>query len=534
MSKFLKIFLLFYNFIFILFVVSNIFDPDFGWHLRFGKEWFESGSFPYLETYTYTHFGQLWINHEWGGDLLYWLIYKNFGYYALTFITPLVILSAFFVTQKIYGKYGLTAVLVTTFLIWANQQIMTTRLTMLSLLFFALIWYSVKNIEEKKTYYFWPIFFWIWAFLHGSFTLGFIVIGIYFCGNLLNTFFLHYYPKFSLGKSWTKQTYLKVVLWGGLSALIILLNPYGLNLYKEVLSYFSYDFYKGHITEWLNMATFPVYWRSALFVAPASIAFFWNIKKKLFSWPELILFCCLFYIALKYKRQVIFLALFCQPFFTTFLQKAEEDIDFALKKIKKLYIARTIRYAFFSFIFITFLLITTNYLFDIKIYKDVWPNIKYMNNYFPVDAITFLQKKINPTSHVRIFNNFNWGGYMNWTLPQALLFLDGRGAGTWKTHGSTITSLETYYALMDQQNGLQELEKQKVQYVVLEDLTNFTLEIDFVNRWLFPMIDLKKNISTTPRQLEKSLRQSQNWQIIYNDGKVNIWEFISTTPLETK
>lgn len=533
MSKFIKILLLLYNFVFILFLISTFFDLDFGWHLRFGKEWLENGFFPYLDSYTYAHLGQLWINHEWGGDLLYWIIYKNIGYYPLVLITPLLIIGGFFISQKIYKKYTLSAAIITTFLIWATEHIFVARLAMFSLPFFAIIWHTIQNIEKNKFYRFWPLIFWLWAALHGSFTLGFIVIGIYFFGNILNELFVRYYPKLALGQSWKKETYLQIIFWVVLSVLTTLINPYGWHLLKEVFSYFFYDFYKLRISEWVSSDTFPIYWKTGLFMAPAIVMAFYNIKNKIFSWGEFLLFCGLYYVSLKHKRQVIYLALFCQPFFTEILQKTKDSLVIFLKN-KKILPNKKLSLATFLLV-ISILFWQMSILFSgVRLYKDIWPNLSYMRNRLPLEAITYLNKNTEPNKIIKIFNEFSWGGYMNWTLPQALIFLDGRGAATWKIHSLNKTSLEIYYELVYEENGLLELEKQKINYVILEDLSNFRPYVDSVNRWIFGEKALKKVTEVTPKKLELTLNESKNWQLIYNDGKANIWKFITSTPPETK
>ncbi|HRY36878.1 MAG TPA: hypothetical protein P5230_03320 [Candidatus Magasanikbacteria bacterium] len=533
MTKFIKIFLLIYNIIFILFFVSNIFDFDFGWHLRFGKEWLENGFFPYTDGYTYPHLGQIWVNHEWGGDLLYWIIYKNIGYYPLVLVIPLLVLAAFWIAQKTYGKYGLEATLVTTFLVWADYHIFAPRLAMFSLIFFAIFLYTLQNIEKTKLYRFWPLLFWLWSFLHGSFTLGFIVIGIYFTGNLLNCFFQKYYPRLVLGQSWKKETFYKVSLWGLISLVAIFINPYGWLLPKETVSYFFYDFYKTHVTEWLASNTFPIFWKTGLFIAPALVAVFWQVKKKVFSWAELLLFLGLLYISFKYKRQVIYLALFCQPLFSSFLAQIKESF-LAIPKWKLFLENKNTKIT--AFVIGIFLILYSCQLYFpyIKIYKDVWPHIKEIGQYMPVDAVEFLNREINSEYKVKIFNEFGWGAYMNWTLPQGLVFLDGRGTATWKIPGSDITTLETYYNWRYyQNNGLKEIEKQNIQYVILENMNSFTPRVNRVNKWLFTSAALKHATTLADDKLEKDLKISEDWKLIYTDDRANIWKYQPIQP-ETK
>ena len=43
--------------------------------------------------------------------------------------------------------------------------------------------------------------------------------------------------------------------------------------------------------------------------------------------------------------------------------------------------------------------------------------------HFPANAVDYLKSTQPPG---RLFNNFNWGGYLTWTLPEYPVFVDGR------------------------------------------------------------------------------------------------------------
>jgi len=508
--------------------MSNFFDYDFGWHLRFGKDWLENGNFPYADTYTYAHFGQMWVNHEWGGDLLYWLIYKNFGYYPLVLFMPLLVISAFYVAQKTYGKYSLTAAIVSLFLIWTMQHIFVARLAIFSFLFFATVWYSLQN-PEKKLYRFWPVLFWIWAYLHGSFTLGFIIIAIYFGGNLLNLFFCRFYPRLALPTNWNKKMFYSVLSYGVLSLAIIFLNPYGWHLYKEVISYFFLNFYKNHITEWVASNTYPIFWKTGLFIAPILVAIFYNLKKKTISWAELLLFCALFIATWNYKRQAVYLALFCQPFFSSALHSAQDKMNIFLHQQKILPDKKVVTFIS-SFSVVVLLVLSIIFGSNIRLHKDIWPNLSYMGDLLPINAVKYLNENLDSQKHVKIFNEFSWGAYMNWTLPQALIFLDSRGTATWKIPRETSTTLEVYYDILYYgKDGLKKVESQNVQYIILQDVSSQKIKPDIINRWLFGSKDLKRATEFAPNELEKSLKENKNWQLIYADGQANIWKNLKFT-----
>jgi hypothetical protein len=50
-------------------------------------------------------------------------------------------------------------------------------------------------------------------------------------------------------------------------------------------------------------------------------------------------------------------------------------------------------------------------------------NQRYIKTLFPVGAVNYIQRNI---SEGRIFNSYNWGGYLLWALPEYPVFVDGR------------------------------------------------------------------------------------------------------------
>ncbi len=50
---------------------------------------------------------------------------------------------------------------------------------------------------------------------------------------------------------------------------------------------------------------------------------------------------------------------------------------------------------------------------------------------YPVDALNFM---VSHGYTERVFNNFNWGGFIDWQYPNIPVFIDGRMNG-WKMDG---------------------------------------------------------------------------------------------------
>jgi hypothetical protein len=50
-------------------------------------------------------------------------------------------------------------------------------------------------------------------------------------------------------------------------------------------------------------------------------------------------------------------------------------------------------------------------------------NLDAFRKTMPVDAVAFIKKEAPPG---RLFNSYNWGGYLLWALPEYPVFIDGR------------------------------------------------------------------------------------------------------------
>lgn len=496
--------------------LSHSFDGDLGWHLRFGKE-ITRGAFPYTDTYTWTFSGHNWTNHEWGGDIIFWSLYNNFGYGALIILTGLAIWLALILNIKNFSnKSQTTGAAVTVILALALNFILTVRLAMLSTLFFVLIILTLEKIE-KKAYWYWPIIFWFWAAIHGSWILGFITIGIYLFSYLLTKIIP---PKYSflVGKKmlWDSATGWKVFIAAIISAITITLNPYGIKLWTEIFRYFSEGYFKQYVTEWLPSYTYPIFPWPLILGAAALVFIIWGHLKKKVTLAQSLLFLAVFYAAIAHKRNNLYLLILLAPILTS-------TLILAIEQIKWRWPNREIFTNIFNRIIITAAaIIIISQIKNVDWTSNPFDNTPLLARYgFPQTAVNFL-KQDNKKENAKIFNEFWWGGYLNWTMPETKVFLDGRGTATWRLNNQE-TLLGAYRRIKFEAGGLEELEKNQVEYIVLNrNFSGYALPNKF-NDWLFNE-DLKKIFSLPVPHLVAKLNRSHSWQLIYQDNVTLIWK----------
>lgn len=532
MNKILKILLFTAGFLLCLAISSNYFDPDFGWHLRFGQD-AGKGNFQFLDSYTFTHFGEPWVNHEWGNDLAVWFIYQNFGYAPLSVIYSLAVWLAFVLINKIFlprppcktaVEAGLTpaALVFSLIALRSVSHIIVARPAMFTPLFFVLLLWSLEKAEKPRSFWLWPPLIWLWSVIHGSWILAFIVINIYLGGQILQIILKKY--GWENTNTWDWKTIRRALLAEIISAAAVVINPYGLSIWKEVLEYFSKNYYKSWIIEWLPSYTYPIYWQALAVSTVGSVLIFLAWKKRRANLTQVLLFTAFFIAAWQYKRQAIFSVLLAVPVFTSAYYLAVEKIK--KQNLAAFFQSKIFRAVINSFFIISLSLVMAGFLLKIKLPRDIWREKIFLEQKaaMPVTAVEYLKKEAEGQK-IFVFNEFFWGGYLNWNLPEALVYLDGRGTVSWIAEDGKKTALEKYREIKFSPGGLRELEKTPANYALLANTRLAAApRPDIVNRWLFRAEDFKKLTGTEAPQLEKDLRASDNWTLIYSDNLSSIWK----------
>ncbi len=482
--------------------ISNIFDGDFGWYIRFGKDAIEHW-FPYTDTYTWSYFGQLWVNHEWGGNILFWLLYQQFGYISLEILAAIAITATFVVIPLIYLKKVLSmgGVLASLLCLMSSAFILSTRPTTIAPLFLIWLIYTLEQLPKRTLLLSWPLLFWLWAALHGSWILGIIVIFIYLGGVTFEKLF----PRFTIKPSgWSPQTYQAVFASLGISFLITVINPYGLTMWHEIGSYFTENYFKTHITEWLPSYFYPIYWSFFVLLGLSIVLMFRAWQQKKITITQVLLFLFFALNAILYRRNILYFALLITPL----LAVAIDAILEALSAQKRVYTTALL------VIIIALGGSVVHFAKNTTIIADPWHNYRFLSrNGFPVGATLYLQQTGGKQI---IFNEFHWGGYLNWTLPEAQVYLDGRGTATWH-YSKDETLFEYYRYLRLKEGGLKTIEAMPANYILIERKFTGYNPPNWLNRLTFGEELLAKVLTPTSTQLEVDLQNTSNWEKVYED-----------------
>jgi hypothetical protein len=418
-----KIIIFIFLFLAILLLIDSnrIADPDLFCHLYSGKEIIEKGEVHSMDTHSFSVHGSPWVDYEWMARAVFYLLYKQFGSAGIVCLRLLLsALLIFTITMNAKRLSGSSTLSIFSVMLGAaafyryflfRPQLFTFLL--LSFLMFSL--YQYGSNRKKIILYFFPLLFLLWSNIHGGFPLGLCILGLF----ILSFFIEKWLPakanfeKFHL--SFRAMFFL--VLVSIISLLVTLINPYGIDLWKGILGTVLGTF-TPELSEWKPAFAFPffrLFW-FYFFVLIYALAFFFSKQRRLF---DLFLLLFLVYLSLTKVRFVPLMAILLTPSLSYYLKKAGDWTSSRWEKAPLLKLFQQLPSFYLLFLIVS-----------IPIFVKLYQGDIYLNGYiykaeaFQTIAPVKLLKDNDFQGH--IMNEYDWGGYIHWELPESKIFVDGR------------------------------------------------------------------------------------------------------------
>lgn len=388
---FLIIFSLFLYVIYVFFLKALLYiDLDFGWQIRMGKFILEHG-IPRSDPFTYTMPSYPYIDHEWITSILFYLSQKYLGISGLAFVIIATVFASIFL--QINKRFSLWTFLPLLLSCVALLTFFGIRAQVLGWIFFSLI---IKVIFDynlwKKCKLFVPLILLLWVNTHGSFVMGLIMI----TGLVLNI-------------TWQKKLTKLDLLVFILSFVVTFINPYGYQVWGEIIAHLVDTNGKNHIGEWMPLLYFinhqTLFYLFCIIVSYSVIL----LSRSKIELYKLILLTSMAFASFTSIRHIPFYVLLSLPLLT--------DSIYFIKKnaYKNKIILKTI----FSTILLISLLISLIEITNVEIFVKTVQEKKA----YPVNAIEYLRKNL---PQKQIMSIWEWGGYLSWKLPEKKVFIDGR------------------------------------------------------------------------------------------------------------
>lgn len=158
---------------------------DYWWYVRLGQEITSWGQIPTVDAFSSTRAGEPMVYHSWLSAVIFWTVY-NAGGLTLTFVLRGVVLAIFYATiWKLCRETGLvpqlaTLVMVVAVLATMNNWAVRPQLLVYPLfgLYVFILWRELSGRDSAVWVL--PLLMALWVNLHGSFVLGFLLVGAAF------------------------------------------------------------------------------------------------------------------------------------------------------------------------------------------------------------------------------------------------------------------------------------------------------------------------------------------------------------------
>ncbi len=434
-------------------------DTDTWWHIRSGEYMVENKEIPRTDPFSYTRYGQDWIDHSWGAQLVIYGAYDLFGGSTqpgdsgniglALYVAVLATLGMAFVYLMCDGNVYLRAFVVvlgatTAAVFWSPRP------QMFSFMLGALVLYLLHLYKRERLDRLWliPPVMLIWANLHGGFAVGFIFMFGSIAGEVLGNLFNGDDPEVV---AWRRLRNMVIVAL--VSIPMIAINPNGIRMLAYPFRTVGIGALQDFIQEWASPNFHQVNtWPFALLLLGVLAAA--GLSSRRIDWTDLTLVCGTAFLALTAGRNIAVFAIAATPVLSHHLNVWLADRGWQMRLRRRM--SKTMLIVNWTLLLLIMLagLVKMAAALNEKTVREA------QEERFPVELAQFLNE--TPPSGP-MFNSYNWGGYLMFAAPHVPVYVDGR------TDLYDDAFLRRYLKIVFIREGWREaLDEQQVGFVAIE------------------------------------------------------------------
>src|SRR5579864_6384751 len=294
-------------------------DPDVWWHLRTGQMMVQAHAVLHADPFSFTRYGQPWIDHEWLSQLLIFGLYRLAGWTGLIAGFGAVIATAFMVVFWRCPGRPYVAGVITLLGAFASAPSWGVRPQMLTLLLASVLLLILERSYERPKLLLWtPLLTLLWVNLHAGYALGIVLMALFLAGDALDVAFG--FRDEPLPASRLRGLALAVVA----CAAVVPLNPYGAAMYAYPLETLRSRAMQSYIGEWFSPDFHQLKYLPTLVMILATVALA-AISPRRLRPREILLLSVTTYAALRSVRHIPIYALIAIPILTAMVQACLQE-----------------------------------------------------------------------------------------------------------------------------------------------------------------------------------------------------------------
>jgi hypothetical protein len=397
---------------------------DSAYQVRTGEMMLRTGALLRTDPFTFTLQGLPWTNQQWGAGILFALLYRAGGWELLAFVRTLLVASTFglvYLACRASGARMSTAAWLTlaSFVVALGYLpgLLSLRPQTFALVLFALLlWIVAARRQHPRAVWIIPVLVAIWANLHASFFLAFLLLGLAWLED----------------RSEGRGNRLLAV--GAVALGSSLLNPFGAEVWTFVAGIATHPGVNQFGSEWaaptLRSPSGVVFFLSA-----AGIAAFVVRRRSALPWPTLLRIGAFFVLGLVAVRGITWWALAMAPAMAALLPPGQGASEGRRST------AHTA-------------LATGLVLFAVSMLP--WWDWRGPDRYqllvnAPRGITASLDRVLEPGD--RIFNEVAWGSWFELRFPRNPVFMDSRlelfRASLWDQYLAVRVGREGWQSILD-------------------------------------------------------------------------------------
>jgi hypothetical protein len=388
-------------------------DPDLWWHLRTGQLIVQTHAVFHTDPYSFTRFGQPWVDHEWLSQVLIFGLYRLAGWAGLIVGFGLVIAVSFLVVFLRCPGRPYVAGVITLLGAFASSPSWGVRPQMVTLLLASVLLLILERSYQRPKLLWWtPLLMLLWVNLHAGYALGIALMVLFLVGDALDSAF-----GFQNGAQ-PKARFRTLAFAILVCIAVVPLNPYGAAMYAYPLETLRSRAMQSYIGEWLSPDFHQHRYLPTLVLILATVALPALSPRRLRP-REVLLLLVTTYAALRSVRHIPIFALVAVPILSELVLAWLRDRPIAKRlegKPTPMSPAKAWLNAILLAAFLVFAVARVRYVTRHQADAEAKD--------LPAAAVSFIAATRPPAP---ILNHYNWGGYFIWRLyPGYRVYIDGR------------------------------------------------------------------------------------------------------------
>jgi hypothetical protein len=390
-----------------------IVDPDVWWHLRVGQWVVDHRALPDADPFTQE--ARPWVAYSWLYEVLLYGLYAAFGLHGIIAYRVVMSLLVVWATHALVcrlTRHFLASTGLTLAAVLALQPLLYERPWLFTILFTTLTLRAVLELRLAATRpaprWVWavPLLFVMWANIHIQFVYGLVVLGLGCVAPLIDRALQLPGPADDSATTAFSPRWYQLLYLSAICLVATLVSPYHVGIYGVMVEYARYTGAFRTVAELLA----PEFREPASYLLLAlTLAAAFTLGRRSAGSFEVLLLAGTAFLAFRARRDLWFAVLAALVILATAAPREDEagaaDTPPALRAVG---LALLVALAFL-----------------VGRARGLSPEAleRTAARHFPVAAVRAIKDRGYSGP---LFNDFNWGGYLIWALPEMPVAIDGR------------------------------------------------------------------------------------------------------------